>query len=264
MKMSKVVLAIAMGVGFAPLAIAGAGAGLAGGHHDFTAGSGHTAYVTGSAVGPDPGGIADVGLCTFCHTPHKASSTKLLWNHTLSGNTFSWTDAKTTAGTPLPDFVGATWQGSSAKCLSCHDGTVAIGDVALFIEQSHNAGNELISAKMGDVDSGFVITSPTGSMDGNHPVAVPYPYQQARNTYNGVKTGAYATLTEWQANPSGVRLYSDDGAGNISSGPKAKKSGIECSSCHDPHDKKSVDDLFLLGNLAGSDSQYLCLKCHIK
>jgi len=266
MKRRKLYTLGALSVVFSPFAWGGPG--LVNGHHDFTAGNTgpHSAYTPGTALDPDGGAINDVGLCTYCHTPHKAQSTELLWNHTLSSQTFSYTDAATTAGTPLPSFTG-TWNGSSSRCLSCHDGSVAIGDVALFIEEPHDAasGNMLDATKMTDIDGGlFVIAnSTTGSLDGNHPVAIPYPFGQASSTYNSITTGTSAALTEFVAAPTGVRLYTD-AAGSISTGGTAGQSGIECSSCHDPHDVKSVTDLFLLGNLDGSTTDYLCLKCHIK
>jgi len=60
------------------------------------------------------------------------------------------------------------------------------------------------------------------------------------------------------------RLFNDDGSGNISAGVVAAKTGMECSSCHDPHNKASVEDLFLRGTLKGTTTAYICLKCHIK
>lgn len=220
------------------------GSGIAGTSHDFSAKGG------------------GVGLCTFCHTPHKALSTLLLWNHTLSSNTFAWDATTTTAGTTFPTFKGDTYKGPTAKCLSCHDGSVAVGDIAWFREGKPSV---LDSTKH---DSGeFNIASTTGSMKGNHPVAMPYPYNNAKNTYNGVTTGNAAILTEWQADPTAslnIRLFNDDGSGNISGGVVAAKTGLECSSCHDPHNKASVEDLFLRGKLTGSDTTYICMKCHIK
>ncbi len=54
-----------------------------------------------------------VGACTFCHTPHRAIQTRLLWNHTLSANTFSWeAGATTTGGTTLPT-IATSWEGPS-------------------------------------------------------------------------------------------------------------------------------------------------------
>ena len=43
--------------------------------------------------------------------------------------------------------------------------------------------------------------------------------------------------------------------------------GVQCSSCHDPHNGSGVpatSDFFLRGNLTGNDTTYLCLKCHKK
>lgn len=219
------------------------GAGIAGTPHDFSSKGG------------------GVGLCTFCHTPHKALSTLLLWNHTLSKNSFSWDVPATTAGTPFPTFKGDTYKGPTAKCLSCHDGSVAVGDIAWWNEGA--PGTPLDGTKHGAGDAANVGFG--GNMAGNHPVAMPYPYQNVANTYNGVKTGAGAALDEWRATPlANIRLFNDDGSGNITAGAVALKTGIECSSCHDPHNKAAVDDLFLRGNLKGSDTAYICLKCHIK
>ncbi len=103
-------------------------------------------------------------------------------------------------------------------------------------------------------------------MKGNHPVAMPYPYLQAKNTYNGATTGDGFISAEWQIDPTGsnIRLFNDDGSGNITAGVVATKTGLECSSCHDPHNKASVDEYFLRGMMTGNNASYICLKCHIK
>ena len=229
------------------------GTGLIKTAHDFS----------GKSVTGGDGGTYTTGLCTFCHTPHRAMSTLLLWNHTLSTATYSWDVPKTTAGTNFPTFKGDTYNGPTAKCLSCHDGSVAIGDVAWF-----GGGKPATPLDTIHMPSAFNVGATDGilgSMKGNHPVAMPYPYLNTKNTYNGVTTGDSATLSEWQPTPlANVRMFNDDGSGNISAGVIAGKSGIECSSCHDPHNKQSVDDLFLRGMIGGSDTTYLCLKCHIK
>jgi hypothetical protein len=95
---------------------------------------------------------------------------------------------------------------------------------------------------------------------------MPYPFRQARSTYNGVRTGTAIVLRDWQPDPTtlGIRLFQDDGAGNVTAGPALTRTGIECSSCHDPHNRASVDDRFLRGQLGGVGTEYLCLKCHIK
>lgn len=216
--------------------------------------------ITGTAHDFSGIGTPATGTCTFCHTPHHAPSTLLLWNHTLSKNTFSWDVPSTTAGTPFPTFKGDTYKGATAKCLSCHDGSVAIGDIAWW-----NEGGP-VNLKNLKITGSHQMATVTGGMAGNHPVAMPYPYQNAANTYNTSKTGAGAVLADWQADPTtlNIRLFNDDGTGNITAGPVALKTGMECSSCHDPHNKASVEDLFLRGKLGGSDTTYICLKCHKK
>ncbi len=228
------------------IASAAPGTGLLGTAHDFSSG---------------PTGI---GLCTFCHTPHKALSTLLLWNHTLSTNTFTWAPVtETSGGTTFPTFKGDTYTGVSAKCLSCHDGSVAIGDVVLFREAwtGNGTGKVLDPSKHGSGDIfnvGF-----GGNMTGNHPVAMPYPFNNAKSTYNGVTTGARVALTEWQKDPTtfDIRLFN----GKDVAAPATGDAGMECSSCHDPHNGATVkDDLFVRGFLGGTDTTYICLKCHIK
>lgn len=236
----------------------GPASGLTGTLHDFST------SVAGVA------NAQSVGLCTFCHTTHRAASTSLLWNHSLSTNTFKWDVTSTTAGTTYPTFVGNTYTGPTAKCLSCHDGSVAVGDIAWFNGASAPGGTATNPTKI--PAGAFLTADPSnvaGSMSGNHPVAMPYPYQQAKNTYNGVTTGANYISTEWATDPTTgtfIRLFNDDGSlsHNITAGAVATKTGIECSSCHDPHNKQTVDTYFLRAKLTGSDSTYICLACHTK
>lgn len=242
----------------------GGGTGLLGTPHDFASGTG----TLGASVGT-------VGLCTFCHTPHKAASTLLLWNHTLSSNTFAWDVAATTAGTALPGFVGNTYKGPSAKCLSCHDGSVAVGDVGWFNMAPKNGTGALNTFMIGSAKTSNDSTSQTdmlvgasGSLTGTHPVAIPYPLNGAPNVYNGSTTGAQLATNDFVTDPTAnnMRLYSDVGGGNIVGKVQPGKTGIECSSCHDPHNKASKDNYFLRGYVTGSTqaSGYICLQCHIK
>jgi len=227
--------------------------GLASSRHDFT----DDATVAGG-----------VGLCTFCHTPHSAQETKLLWNHTASAETYTWSDlTETTGGTPLTGF-DQNWGGVSKNCLSCHDGTVAIGDVAWF--RAAAPATPLFADKHDQLTDPYKLTGKLGGGDGdlagNHPVAVPFPFQSAANTYNSITSGAQAVLSGWVADPEtlGIRLFHDIGGGSVA-GAVAGSTGIECSSCHDPHNGSQVlDSYFLRGTLTGNDANYICLKCHQK
>ncbi len=240
----KLALMLAILVLAPAVAWAAPGTGIAGTDHDFYAGP----FIANTTI----------GVCTFCHTPHQAISTLLLWNHRLSKNNFSWDVPKTTAGTEFPTIGGEAYKGPTAKCLSCHDGSVAVGDVYWFDEKAQVVDATKIT------DPGHLVGS-GGAMAGNHPVAMPYPYLQAKNTYNLKTTGDAFTGNEWQTTPiTPVRVFNDDGSGNITAGAVAGKTGIECSSCHDPHNKQSTGDMFLRGTLAGNSTDYICLKCHIK
>lgn len=207
-------------------------------------------------------GATEDGLCVFCHTPHKGASSLLLWNHQLSANNYSWVDVsggKTTGGTSYPTNL-KTWSGSTAKCLSCHDGTVSVGS----IYWSNATANPTVPMAGPDATPGGAIGNPayiipdaaTGTdLSGNHPVGVPYSYNQVSSTYNGITTGPDVRLNQWVAQPVGVKIFGAGGGG----APVAGAAGIECASCHDPHGTSNT--FFLRVSKSGSQ---LCLSCHIK
>jgi predicted CXXCH cytochrome family protein len=184
--------------------------------------------------------------CQICHTPHGATTVgTLLWNHTLSTATYSWSPITTLGGTTLPVNFG-TWKGPSKFCLSCHDGTVSVGDLYVNGYGASCGGSDCVS--------GIYQIGP--NLSGNHPVAVPYPFRNAANTYNGITTGTGAgtSAASYVAVPAAVRLYNEN-AGTVSSGAVEGKSGIECGSCHDPHD--NTNTRFLRDALAT-----ICQQCH--
>lgn len=271
--LNKLALAAALAL---PMAVMAAipGNGLVKTAHDFATNLRHgTGFLATQTTGDGVTANAtpnSVGLCSYCHTPHQASSTALLWNHSLSTNTFTWDEAKTAGGTSYATITPA-YKGPSVKCLSCHDGSVAIGDVKLYQEGPGNFNTFKLT--------GGVQVAKGADMSGNHPIAMPYPLGNAVSTYNGKTTGADVPLGDFQAAPlvgaglSTVKLYNDNGSGLITAGGVAGKAGIECSSCHDVHNKASVDDLFLRGKIAGTgpnstlgvvNDGYLCAQCHSK
>jgi hypothetical protein len=65
----------------------------------------------------------EMEVCIFCHTPHGSGREAPLWNRFSSGATYlpySSSTVQATIGQPT---------GSSKLCLSCHDGTIALGMV---------------------------------------------------------------------------------------------------------------------------------------
>lgn len=200
-------------------------------------------------------------VCTMCHTPHRGYRTPLLWNHTLPNHVYWWAKQSTVSGTRYPT-IGPNWSGSARFCLSCHDGSVAIGDIAWLNSRSwtgrpidnnnHNGDNVQIGTASGDLTN-------------NHPISFPYPFGGVPSLYNGVTTaaGAVAGLRP-DPTTTGIRLFKQNG-GLVTAGPQVGATGIECSSCHDPHNNPSAvqDDMFLRGSTDSRDSNYICRKCHL-
>ncbi len=62
------------------------------------------------------------GVCVFCHTSHAGDPKAPMWNRKKSGAIYKLYDSSTLNAKPgQPD-------GTSILCLSCHDGTVAMGN----------------------------------------------------------------------------------------------------------------------------------------
>ncbi|HEX9023319.1 MAG TPA: cytochrome c3 family protein [Geobacteraceae bacterium] len=200
-------------------------AGVKGTPHDLSASSPTTG----------PKATTETQLCVFCHTPHGASQERDLWNHQLSAVTqYTMPASPTQLSTPTnpPD-------GSSKLCLSCHDGTVAIGAVLRDAEQS-NVTISLTGTGPGGVMPGSPVPGQHASdnlgtdLSGTHLVAIAVNDQLISD-----KNAQYANnLTSMQLAypPPGdpVKLSS---TGNLYKGQPGKNSlGVQCTSCHDPHD----------------------------
>lgn len=276
MKLSLNKLVVAAALVLPALAMASVGGtGMLGGRHDFATRA--MFLSTQTAAGGGSGVANGVGMCSFCHTPHNAVSTSLLWNRAPATQSFTWDEATTTGGTTYAT-IAPTYKGSTVKCLSCHDGSVSIGDVAVYKESSRTGAGTLNTYKVGDQDAAPKVSKKVGaggSLGGTHPVGMPYPFGQATGTYNGITIGGVGSsvvLTEFQATPAvsaplvnGVKLYKDTGSA-IVAGTAAGATGMECNTCHDVHNKSSNEDVMLRAKLNGSSQGdgYLCLQCHIK
>ena len=177
-----------------------------------------------SASGPGPVKAATEGqICIFCHAPHNSAPSSPLWNRRTPGSNYipyTSSTAKGNAGQPT---------GASLLCLSCHDGTIALGDVL-------NRATPIAMA-------GGATTMPASSaswlgtdLSDDHPVSIVYSSTLA--AARG-ELAAPATLT------GRVRL---DAAGQL-----------QCTACHDPHDDTNGKFL-VMSNQASA----LCQTCHVK
>jgi predicted CXXCH cytochrome family protein len=189
-------------------------------------------------------------VCVFCHVPHKARADKnAAWNRSDPSSSASWGSATTTVGgTTLSSTIGKP----SLECFSCHDGTSNIGSV---ISSPTGSALSMVGTGAGGTMTSGAAINPS-SLAGNHPVSVRMPSaDNGSGTYNGNSTGSRVRTSEFDtlaaAKGSGMLFYTD------SDNPAV--SGIECGSCHDPHDNSNAP--FLRGSLSGSD---LCGNCHNK
>lgn len=182
--------------------------------HDFRAGS--TAQLKSS-------GASDT--CVFCHTPHNAAPGSYLWNHKLSNRDFPVYSSSTMQST----VTAVQPQDVSKLCLSCHDGTIALGDTV-------NDGS--IAFVQGN---GYILPgSSSSNLAGDQTFANDHPFGFAPHT--GAET----------INPA------------VGDAVRLDKSGkIQCTACHDPHreDGDATTRKFLVKSNQASS---LCLTCHQK
>lgn len=174
-------------------------------------------------------------VCVFCHTPHTANPAAPLWNHAGSSVTYNvYSSTTLNSAVPAP-------AAPSKLCLSCHDGTIALGQTVRNgnIDVVDTAGTLL------DPDDSFSSTaSPNlGGAAGNnllndHPLS-----------FAPVQDGLLvANITSSPPNPAVPEV-------------KLRNSNVECISCHEPH-RKDLDTTvqkFLVGD---NRSGRLCLACH--
>lgn len=161
-------------------------------------------------------------ICIFCHIPHNARPSGPLWNRDDPGSYYTPYRSSTVAARPGQP------TGASILCLSCHDGTVALGEVA--------------SRDTPIAFTGSISTMPSGpgllgtDLSDDHPISFAYA------TAAAAKGGELVPAAELTGP---VKL---DGNGQL-----------QCTACHDPHDD-SNGKFLTVPNRGGA----LCTTCHRK
>ncbi len=154
-------------------------------------------------------------ICIVCHTPHDATTSVTdapLWNHALTGETFSlYTSSTLDASLGQPD-------GNSKLCLSCHDGVTGLDAFG-----GASGVPTLIGA------AGLVGTD----LSGEHPIS--FTYDAALVTADGGLKAITSTT------PLGGTIDDDllfDGK-------------MQCGSCHDVHDD-TQGNFLIMANTASA------------
>lgn len=168
-----------------------------------------------SASGPGPvRAISETQVCLFCHVPHGG---------TRGGGNRPSTQAphqlrETAAG------ASRAPTGASRACLSCHDGTIAVGRTVARGEVPMRGGDR--GGRLGGA------ANLGTDLRGSHPIST--------------------------TQPTGPRFRAPDRRDAV----KLDRGGeVQCTSCHDPHREKVDPSVgkFLVQSSRGPD---LCLACH--
>jgi predicted CXXCH cytochrome family protein len=188
----------------------------------------------------DPLGVHDMGPhgqapitgglppCQFCHAPHSAiHDVKPLWTQKLS-TAISYQVYADPSMVNQP--LSPTLASSSSLCLSCHDGTVAPGNVS-------PSGAVRMKGSMASVD---ILTT-------NLQSAHPFNFQ--------LQNGALLAAPNLLASLSASRTTGNPAV-------RLKGGNVQCTSCHNPHVQylDPVAQNFLVMDNSGAA---LCLACHV-
>ena len=233
-------------------------------------------------------------ICVFCHTPHGATQadqggTPLrapLWNRRVpAGTTYTPYASSSMDAQAIVDGFDAQPGGSSKLCLSCHDGTLAIGNVNVLNGQN-NATIPMLGTGPGGTMPPGAGTS-TGytrflgtDLRNDHPISVTF------NAALAARDGELRAVDAQQRYPAGsgsvlavrapgvkplLPLEATGGGGPGNNGQ------VQCATCHDPHirelDASKGNQKFLRAQrfqeaapaaTHNPAADIVCLSCHDK
>lgn len=161
-------------------------------------------------------------ICIFCHIPHREDSEKpYLWNRSSPSEPYTpYLSSTLNADVGQPT-------GSSRMCLSCHDGTIALGAIASSETEIPFKNGVRFMPKESPSHLGTDLSD-------DHPVSF---------VYDSILAAESGELKDPDLLPGTVRLGSAD--------------QLQCISCHDPHDD-TYGRFLVMDNTASS----LCITCH--
>jgi predicted CXXCH cytochrome family protein len=167
--------------------------------------------------------LSETRICIFCHTPHNAAPLTPLWNKKLEPITYTLYSSSTMGAIPRQP------TGPTRLCLSCHDGTLALGAVLSPLDPQTGLPLNILMTREITADRRSYIGT---SLADDHPVSFSY--------YDALPNPELSPTL-----PPDLLFY---GVGEI-----------HCSTCHDAHENDNKKFLAV-----DNVNSALCLKCHIK
>ncbi|EHR72974.1 doubled CXXCH motif-containing protein [Burkholderiales bacterium JOSHI_001] len=208
-------------------------------------------------------------ICVFCHTPHAAENIPAapLWNRKLSGATYTtYTSSSIEANAAE---LAAGPGGTSKLCLSCHDGTMAIGNVNVLNGRADQ------SITLGGTGPGGTMAVGAGTATGftrnlgvdltnDHPISF---------TYDAALAAADGELRTPDGVTVGTRV-----AGQTKPKLPLEAGKMQCNACHDPHLRETdpakgpakflrvnrFQEIAPNGGPFNEAADIVCLACHDK
>jgi len=191
------------------------------------------AQINGDVIGThdlSPGSKSPItgarpGSCSYCHAPHSGLATgQMLWNQQQTKATYQLYTSSTYHQKGQQPILGS----DSNLCLSCHDGTVAVG-------------NTIVSGQVTMTGSMYSQDILGTNLQSSHPFSLQLPIKDAIDLISSLasqgKTG--------------------DPLGKV----KLINGNIECTSCHNAH-VQAIDLLSQNFLVRDSLKGQMCLACH--
>jgi len=198
-------------------------------------------------------------VCVFCHTPHGAGSELPLWNHQPTA----------VAAYTLPDNAMPLWMPDkgSRLCLSCHDGTVALGAL-INMPGTAASGTVLMEGPAVDPSTKRLLAGSYGflgiDLSTTHPISIAVNDTLINDKNTCTVSGSFMLQYPPAGDP--VKLKPTDNTYGGSPGRSVTtpagfsyNEGVQCATCHDPHDNTNGDFLVKGTPL---DQTPLCTTCH--
>lgn len=189
----------------------------------------HNFSATPSSASRTVQAVNESEICVFCHTPHggQADAFGPIWNRSLSGATY----VPYTSGS-LDAVVGQPGD-SSRLCLSCHDGTMAIGSVNVINGRATDRDGTTAEVVLNGVEVDGSMPVGEGASSGytrrlgtdltnDHPISM---------TFNS----ALAALDGELHDPATSATIGPRIPGQTPPKIPLDNDQVQCASCHDPH-----------------------------